>query len=197
MRFYPSKSWVAFELMSLDWLRLEFGLVSVKRTIGDCPWDYSAKHYPIKTLNGWLSVIYGWLPKTFRTIKSFPSKVSKPRDGWTRENLVLSWLKSFLGQLWELVLRGLGVTWCCPSFKPFGPILEVGPGGGSKLEGCVLWKVPSHFMFLWGSMCFLFMTNFVDGKCWACLGLASNFVTRFWDMSSFKYCMNNYCIGVY
>jgi hypothetical protein len=64
-----------------------------------------------------------------------------------------------------------------PYFQAFWANLGVGLGGGSKLEDCVIWKVLLHFMVFFGFNVFLFMTNFVDGKCWACLGLVCNFET--------------------
>jgi hypothetical protein len=38
---------------------------------------------------------------------------------WPQKNLVLSWLKSFLDQLWELVPKGPKTTWYYFNLSPF------------------------------------------------------------------------------
>jgi hypothetical protein len=68
-------------------------------------------HYPFKTLNKQLSVVRGqpkggWPIKALERIRSCPFKTSRPpEEGWP-QNKMLSWLKSSLDQLQELVPQG-------------------------------------------------------------------------------------------
>jgi len=86
VRFNSSRSRNTFGLRGLDGLRRELGLSSAKKMIGGCLWDYSARHYPLKTLNGRLSVVLG-CPRvepteTLGMIKSYPFKTLKlPIEG--------------------------------------------------------------------------------------------------------------------
>lgn len=82
MRFNSSRGQDTFRLTGLDGLRRELGLSSTKKMIGDCLWDYSVRHYPLKTLNGRLSVVLSCPrvkpTKTLGMIKSYPFKALKP-----------------------------------------------------------------------------------------------------------------------
>jgi hypothetical protein len=73
--------------MSLGWLRHEFEFALAKRMTRGYPQDYSARHYPLKTLNGQLSVVQGWPAKAVGKIKGCPFKpLRPPREGWPQDN---------------------------------------------------------------------------------------------------------------
>jgi hypothetical protein len=84
-----------------------------------CLRDYGVRHYPFKTLNGIKCCCF----KALEMIRSCPIKASSlPKEGRSPDNtytMVLSWLKSSLDQLQELVPGGPEATWCCLDFKAF------------------------------------------------------------------------------
>ncbi len=115
---------MTFGLRGPNRLRWELMHSSTKRTIGGCLRGYGVRHYPFKTLNGIKCCPF----KALGMIRSCPFKASNlPKEGRYPDNLVLSWLKSSLDPLWELVLGGPEATWCCLNFKAFW-LWELGPG---------------------------------------------------------------------
>jgi hypothetical protein len=80
-RFDSSRSWDVSKPRCLDGLRWELGILSVKKMTRGCLWDYSVKHYPLKTFNMWLSIVMG-CPKGANSLKC------------------LGWLEVILLKLW-------------------------------------------------------------------------------------------------
>lgn len=132
-----------------------------------------------------------------------------------------------LGQLRAIPLKlrsrqekaSLETTWCYPGLSPFrstlgagptrpwvdlvlpyfqsplGQFQELGPGWLQVRGLCCMKSSFPLYVFFWGSMCFYFLLILLMEN--VRLGLACNFVTKFWDMLNCKYYMNNYCIEVY
>ncbi len=59
MRFDSFKSRKTFGPQARRWVKLELAFHQPKKTTRDCLWDYTTRHYPLKTFNGQLSVIMG------------------------------------------------------------------------------------------------------------------------------------------
>jgi len=82
MRFNSSRSRNMSGLRGPDGLRWELKLAPAKKTTRGCLQDYSARHYPFKTLNGWLNAI-----KALGIIRNCPFQALRSlREGWPWDN---------------------------------------------------------------------------------------------------------------